>query len=139
MDWLPIALAVSTAILGVISTIAIYGFATGKYIQRSDDHREDVEERLEVFAKHLSDLHREKHELDRALRDEDHARRAIVDRINTDLGRLELRLAVIERQNIMNAEFDQREVAARDRRFEKIEATLEECLRVIHQKGPHNR
>ncbi len=136
MNWIPLALAVATAVLGVLSTILIKGFAAGKYLQRVEDHRNEMQDWREEIAKTLSDLHQEQHELARALRDEDHARRLMVDKVNTDMGRIDLRVAVLERQSIMTSDFDHRERESRDRRLEQLEEVVREILRTnnSHQR-----
>ncbi len=129
MDWIPIALAVTTAVLGVLSALLLKGFAAGKYLQRHEDHRADVEQRFNEFRHEIAELRR-------CARDEDQARRLVVDRVNTDFGRLELRVAVLERQAIMATEFDERQGDSRDRRLDHLEALVRELQRQAHQ---HNR
>jgi chaperonin cofactor prefoldin len=129
LDWIPIALAVTTAVLGVLSALLLKGFAAGKYLQRHEDHRADVEQRFNEFRHEIAELRR-------CARDEDQARRLVVDRVNTDFGRLELRVAVLERQADMATDFDERQGESRDRRLDHLEALVRELQRQAHQ---HNR
>lgn len=72
------------AALTAVTSVLVWGFTSGRWVQKQEDGSD-------VFRKRLDALE--------VLQDEeDKVRRAIVERINTDLGRLENRIAILARE-----------------------------------------
>src|SRR5688572_30192046 len=78
-QWIPALLAVSTALSGII----VWGFVTGKWVQRQESGHAVWQSRLDKAESLLAQ--------------ENAARHALTERINTDLGRLEQRIVWLEK------------------------------------------
>jgi hypothetical protein len=121
-DWLAILAVASTA----ISSIVLWGFLTGRWIQKQEGESSHGQKRI---AEIESDIH----ELDRALRDADLARHAFVERVNIDVGRLEQRIALVERADSLMSAFNERRDQELDRRLGQMESILREIQREGHR------
>lgn len=81
-QWGPL-IPILVAITSVISAVILYGFTTGKWVQKQELSHQHGESRFE--------------KLEAALAQETAARHALTERVNTDLGRLEQRGVWLEK------------------------------------------
>lgn len=109
--WLPWLSAAG----GVLSGLLIWVFTTGRWTSKREAE--------------LARLERDLQELQRAVQSEALSMRAFIERVNTDVGRLDTRIALLERELIVRQQYDQQEAAARDSRIRRLEEHLEDLRR----------
>lgn len=91
------------AALTAVTSVLVWGFTSGRWIQKQEEGTDTLRKRLDA--------------LELAQDEEDKVRRAIVERINADLGRLEHRIEIIKRERELSDGW-------LTRRLEQIEASL---------------
>lgn len=101
-DWLGTGLAVAAGAWAVITTLALYGFSTGKFIQKRDDDVDDLRRRLGALAERVTIN-------ERALADFERAMLKLREDTNTTTGRLQYKYELLEeRVNVQKAHSDER-------------------------------
>lgn len=123
LAWLPVLSVASTA----LSAVLVWGFASGRWLQKQEDGKESLADRLSEVESDITSLQK-------AFGDFIQQRYATVERINTDLGRHEQRIAILERERQLSTEFAQREMAAMLTRLATIEAVVREIERNVPRR-----
>lgn len=124
ITWLPVLSIASTALTGIL----VWGFASGRWLQKQEDGKTNTERGLadlrgDVERRFMA-LQNELHAFDRALREEDHKRQESVERVNVALGRLAERVSVFEREAKLVSEFWSRERENIDRRLTALDLAV---------------
>ncbi len=112
------------AITSVLSALVVWGFASGKFVQKKTDDIDDIVARNRVITDRLTDAERSIHE-------NREARFKLVEDINRDLGRLGHKFELLEQRIALTAHHGDERNERIDDRFNKIEAQLDDMLRRV--------
>lgn len=104
-----------SAIAAFISTIVVWGFASGRWVQR----READAEQLDKVTK--------------SIRDEDLAHRVFVDRVTTDMGRLESRILFNDEKELLRFQRVDEHMTALEQRCDRLEDRANDLHRQVHE------
>lgn len=105
-----------SAATALVSAILVWGFASGRWAQKRESDHQTLAEQVAAYV-----------------REEDSARRALVDRVTTDLGRLELMIKFNdEKQQLRFARVDEL-MAALEHRFDRLNIRANELQRQVSE------
>lgn len=119
-DWLPVVAAITSA----LSALIVYGFATGKFVQKKSDAFDSLETQHSVLAGRVKDA-------ERHISDNRDARYRLVEDINRDLGRLGHKFELLEQRIAITAQHGTERNERLDDRLDKIEGQLSEMQRHV--------
>lgn len=114
-SWLPVVAAIGSA----LSALIVWGFVSGKFIQRQSDDVAEIRQRVENN--------------ERKITDGDKARHAYIDKVNADLGRIRHRYELIQQRITIDEKHGDERHERVDMRLTRIENQLGDLQRQIDQ------
>lgn len=119
-EWLPVVAAIAS----VLSALIVWGFASGKFVQRQSDEVEDMRRRHGALAERVTVN-------EGRISDGDKARHAFIDKVNAELGRLRHRYELIQQRMTIDEKHSDERKERMEMRLARIEGQLNDLQRQI--------
>lgn len=119
-EWLTLI----AAAWGALSVLIVWGFASGKFLQKRDDVVEDVRRRVAALAERVAAN-------ENRITEGDKARHSFIDRVNAELGRLRHKYELISQRMSIDEKHHDGRHAQIEIRLSRLEGQISDLQRQI--------